>query len=317
MPNIYAVMAAFNRQLGRLEAGATMEMTERWKEIEARLWGYFLALVDDIERNGLKTDAQVYQLFRYQTLLKIALDEITRYEQWAQGRVEEMQQQAIDLGVAAAIASLNGAQYFVPTGNIAALKNMVGVCADGAPVFSILSQRALSPEAVAGLTAALLEGIALGYNPRKTARKMADGLAGGLDKALTIARTEQIRAFREATRQQYQDMGVKLYQRHCAHSDRTCTACLGLDGEIYPTDELFASHPNCRCFMTAYDAELAKRYPNAQEWFAGLDEARQKEILGPGHYKLYKEGMPLKDMVKITDNPVWGPTIGVKPLKEL
>jgi SPP1 gp7 family putative phage head morphogenesis protein len=158
--------------------------------------------------------------------------------------------------------------------------------------------------------------VALGWNPRKTALAMVDGLAQGLDKALLIARTEQIRAYRESTRAEYAARGVEQYQRHCSKSDRTCPVCLALDGEVYPVNELMPSHPGCRCFMTRYTGEKSD-YQNAQDWFAGLKEERQREILGRGHFELYQKGVPLREFVKVTDDPVWGPTLGLKPLKEI
>ena len=66
---------------------------------------------------------------------------------------------------------------------------------------------ALAPDMVARLTRNLIEAISLGYSPRKTAEMMAGGLTDSLSKALVIARTEQIRTYREATLAQYQDIG--------------------------------------------------------------------------------------------------------------
>jgi SPP1 gp7 family putative phage head morphogenesis protein len=170
---------------------------------------------------------------------------------------------------------------------------------------------------VDGLTQALVEGVALGYNPRKTAQIMASGLSDGLNKALVIARTEQLRTYRAANLEQYQNMGIQQWQRHCAFSDRTCVACLGLDGKIYPTNTGFASHPNCRCFMTAVIPGEPITETNAQKWFGGLDEDRKKEILGKGHYELYQKGVPLSEMVSVNEDPIWGPTIGIRSLKDI
>ena len=71
----------------------------------------------------------------------------------------------------------------------------------------------------------LIVGTAQGWNPRKTAARMKGDLAGGLQKALTIARSEQMRVYREATRAQYERSGVVSGQRRLsAHDDRVCPA---------------------------------------------------------------------------------------------
>jgi SPP1 gp7 family putative phage head morphogenesis protein len=309
-------MAEFNQRLAEQDAEQTLLMAKRWKMIEDRLWVYFDALLDEIAAKGLRTSDQIYRLYRYEQLIRTTQDEINQFEAWSGQQIMAGQQRAMDLGFEAAVYDIYKGQYFTPMVNKQALANMVGVCADGAPLFSLLKERALTPEAVGGLTEALTEGVALGWNPRKTARVMADGLAQGFNKAQVIARTEQIRVYREATRAEYAARGVEQYQRHCSKSDRTCPVCLALDGEVYPVKQIMPSHPGCRCFMTRYTGEKSD-YKSAQDWFAGLKEERQREILGRGHFELYQKGVPLREFVKVTDDPVWGPTLGLKPLKEI
>lgn len=245
MPDIYGVMSNYNQQLAKREAAEMLAMARRWGTVEKRLWVYFDALIDDIARTGVKTDAQIMRLYRYEQLVNTAQNEIAQYEAWAGSRIIAEQRRAMDVGFEAAVRTAAGDSFFPPMVDKTAVANMIGMCADGAPLFSVLRRRALATASIEGLTNALVEAVALGYNPRKTARFMADGLAQGLDKALLIARTEQIRVMREATRSGYQQMGVTRYRRHCAKSDRTCVACLALDGKIYKTDMIMDSHPGC------------------------------------------------------------------------
>ncbi len=313
----YQVMLDFQRRLTRREADASLEMAKRWKGIEDRLTGYFDALLNQVQVEGIKTKSEVFRLYRYEQLLKTAQDEIRQFERDAGQVIRTEQHSAIDMGLEAAVKSIYGDQYLAPSVNRGALASMVGLCADGQPLFSLLAGRALSDVSIQGLTDKLIEGLALGYNPRKTARMMADGLAAGLEKALTIARTEQIRAYREGTRTQYEAMGIKRYRRHCAKTDRTCLACLALDGKIYAVNRVMDSHPNCRCFMVAVVQGMEEDRASAQEWFGGLDEARQREILGKGRFELYQQGVPLEKMVRVRHDPVWGPTVGVEGVKEI
>ena len=93
--------------------------------------------------------------------------------------------------------------------------------------------------------------------------------------------------------------------------------CLALDGEIHETNDLFASHPNCRCSMVPLidGIEYTPR-ESAQSWLASQPEAEQQKILGQ-YYPLYQSGTPLTDMVRITDDPTWGPTLRRAPLSDL
>lgn len=316
MPDVYQTMREYQRRLSKHEAAEMLAMAKRWAMVEKRLGVYFDALIDEIARDGLKTDAQIFRLYRYQELAGVASDEIAQYELWAGERIRREQMRALNLGFEAAVRTAYADSFFAPMIDRSAVANMIGICADGAPLFSVLKQRAIAPQAVEGLTNALIEAVALGYGPRKTARFMAHGLALGLDKALLIARTEQIRVYREATRAGYSQMGVTEYQRHCALSDRTCPVCLALDGKIYKTDAMMHSHPGCRCFMTAI--VRGQTYPaRAQDWFAKLPAARQKQILGPGHYNLYQGGMSLEEMVRTRNDPVWGPGLALRSVKSL
>lgn len=51
------------------------------------------------------------------------------------------------------------------------------------------------------------------------------------------------------------------------------------------------------------------------ERFAGLQPARQLAILGPSRFKQYQEGTQLGDMVRFRQDPRWGPTRGLKPIR--
>ncbi len=77
------------------------------------------------------------------------------------------------------------------------------------------------------------------------------------------------------------------------------------------------SHPQCRCFITPLIPGFTPpASASGETWLAKQDEQTQRNILG-GHYDLYKSGTPLGDMVKIKQDKTWGPTVGVRPLKEM
>ena len=92
---------------------------------------------------------------------------------------------------------------------------------------------------------------------------------------------------------------------------------LALDGKIYNVEAEVDSHPQCRCFITPLISGFTTpASASGETWLANQDEQTQRNILG-GHYDLYKSGTPLGDMVKIKQDKTWGPTVGVRPLKEM
>ena len=325
-PEVGRVLRDFNRYLANRESDQMIEMARRWKQIEDTLNSSMTNLAMDIaERRaaGLAVgDTAITRMASYKTMLKQVAAEASRYEQYAEKAIRAEQSAYAQAGLDAAASAIRagmGVGYAFDRVPISAIQNMVGLTADGSPLFSVLEKRALAPDMVAGLTRNLIEAISMGYSPRKTAEMMADGLADGLSKALVIARTEQIRAFREATLMQYQETGfIQQYQRHAVPAERTCLACLALDGQISDVNEPVESHPNCRCFITPIIPGFdTPKTDSGESWLEKQDEKTQRAILGDARYQLWQDGTPLSAMVKIKDDPVWGPTIGIRKLGDI
>lgn len=100
----------------------------------------------------------------------------------------------------------------------------------------------------------LRDGLALGRNPRRIAsamRRVAAGTDGAdplpLSRARTIARTEAMRAYREASRATYaaNDALVSGWVWIAGLDRRTCGSCIAQHGSEHPHDEVMATHPNC------------------------------------------------------------------------
>src|SRR5690606_14899995 len=89
---------------------------------------------------------------------------------------------------------------------VEAVELMAGLAGNGSPLRQLLAQS--WPLAADGLTNELVTGMALGYNPRKVARLMAQGATGSLDRMMVIARTEQLRVYRTANVSSYRASGV-------------------------------------------------------------------------------------------------------------
>lgn len=130
---------------------------------------------------------------------------------------------------------------------IEAVQNIVAIAGAGQPLGDLLA--AAYPLAANGITNELVYGTAIGRNPRETARVIIkSGLAQGLNHILLVSRDQQVRAVREAGRQQYLKIGITAYRRLAAkQAGRTCLACLALDQSVWPSEELMPLHPQDRC----------------------------------------------------------------------
>jgi SPP1 gp7 family putative phage head morphogenesis protein len=263
-PRVVTVLREFKQALALREATQMQEMARRWLAVEQALDARIMALVrevDALRTEGLTPSAsKIFQLQRYRELLRQAEAEFTQYATWATAEIIRQQEQLGTLGLQQAAAAIDAAYYPRLAGYfdrlpVEAIQTMIGLAGNGQPIGELLVRRMIRdaqgqplPGVWERLTRTLIESTAIGRNPRDTARLMRDNLTGGLQKALVIARTEQLRVYRYAAIQQYQASGVVLgHKRLTAHDSRVCIGCLADEGTVYPITEAIPDHPNGRC----------------------------------------------------------------------
>lgn len=227
-------------------------------ELEARIYALATQVAEMRDAGETIMAWRLAELERYRDLLGAVQRQLGQFGTSVLPFIREEQRHLAALGVLHSAQGIRGAMVdagleiplqfnIVPT---AVVETMVGMAGPGfdAPLAQLL--RAAWPDAVDGLTNALVRGIAVGDSPRVVARAMADGMTDGLDRMMTIARTEMLRTYREASRLEYEQSGVVTgYRRIAAHDADTCLACIALDGEEYETSELMEIHPNDRCLV--------------------------------------------------------------------
>lgn len=209
-----------------------------------------------------------------------------------------------------------------------AIREFVGFSSDGSPLAVLFDS--IAQDVPSALRFTLSSGIAQGRNPRAVARDMVTIADLPRRRAETIARTEMIRASREGQRLIYESSpAVTGYRRVATQDARVCLACLALSGTLHKTAEIMPSHPNCRCVMVPVTPSLAEitgdpSIPDlrpgavdADRIMAGLDRSELVGIFGPRRLALLEEGVPIADMVDVRQDPRWGPTTRIKPLKDL
>ncbi len=318
------VIQAIEEQRARLqahEAETMREMARRWIAVEDALKAEMLDLalyLDELKAKGETVSAErLLQMARYRSMVADARAQHEQYSAWAADAMASDQREMVAQGIydaqqlieAAGLDARIAAVTFDHI-NVNAVEFMAGFAGDGTPLYDLL--RASYPESVVRLTDNLVKGLAAGKGPRSTAAMMAQDMAGNLDRALLIAITEQNRALRAGSLEQMkQSKVVKGYVRRAQRNAQVCAACLALDGQEQDTDEIFASHPRCHCYaQPLLRFGKTPSFPSGPEWLSKQSDAVQEKVLGPGKFKLFKQGaLDWGSVAKVHDDPVWGPTI--------
>lgn len=333
---IYKAIERFRRDLLRRERQAASELVrvygEAWKRIKARLdelENEYQALKALGEKPGA---AWIFERNRLQALRQQIERELEQFGRYAEETVRQEQRQAIAAAEQQAEALARKALGKAPQGiwvnwhriDTAAVEQMLGFTRVGSPLHHLL--RDIAGEGAKAAEDALVQGMLLGQNPREVAREMRRALGTTLIQALTIARTETLRAHREATRASYQANSdiVKGWIWHSAADERTCAACWAMHGTEHRLDEILDDHPNGRCAMipkTRTWAEIGKQYgidlsgvpdtnPEIEPGvllFDKLPAEKQIKILGPAKWAAWKDGrFVLSDIVGRARSKEWG-----------
>lgn len=206
------------------------------------------------------------------------------------------------------------------------VETIVGFASDGSPLAQLFDE--IGSGLAGELRDAFINSAALGLGARQTARAMRETVGDlGRYRAETIARTEMLRAAREAHRRMYHDNpAVTGYTRMAAQDGRVCLACLALSGQRYSTAEIMPTHPNCRCVMIPDLVPMSEilNDPSFEDdtpppftpdiLMAGLTDDEVKGIFGPARYEQWKNGKELREFVEVDNHPRWGPTVSIRPL---
>lgn len=327
MPDPEVVVFLRSRKEALLAKEQTLmrSLTKDWLKVEQALQSEMEALAAELGRSNIVTEAMIQKHERFVRLLYQARAEVGKFNETADGTITKMQAQMAKTGIEDALRALKIS--YLDAGMIApsfdklplrALEMMFGYASDGSSLRGLLSKA--YPEAVNGMLDALVKGLAFGTHPTDIGRQMVEDFGIGLNKALTIARTETLRAYRMGSFEQYRESGVVSgYKRMASHDSRTCPGCLFQDGEMIESlDGEFDEHPNGRC--TAVPVVIGVpvvEWKDGVQWFGEQSETMQLEMLGPQRFEAWKSGADLKDMSKFVNDPTWGGSYVPTPVSEL
>lgn len=316
------------------EATATAETLRHWQAVEESLLPAFEALLEQMEEHqlvgGATTPEQIAALSRYQSLLATITEQINLMASRSSESVasaqdagtQQMLTRAQELVRSALGTAPKDASFTWSSVPVQAIENLIGFAGDGSPLRDLFA--AIGPQVATRATEVLVSAMAAGENPRALAPKLAATLGVSRARAENIARTETLRALREATRQSYlanTDV-VGGWVWHSACQTTTCAACWAMHGTTHDSTESMAAHCQCRCSMVPLvlpyseilgDDSIPDERPTietGESAFSRLDASQQKAVLGPGLYQLFSDGtLPFSDLVVIESDPRWGSTV--------
>lgn len=132
----------------------------------------------------------------------------------------------------------------------------------------------------------LADGIAQGLNPRDVAENINDRVDKiGITRSRTLARTETIRAYNDATLNRYEQFGVEAVGARVewltAGDNRVCPICQGLEGTFHPIKEArgrIPVHPRCRCTWVPLKSNVAPNSINSQILLNKIDDHKVKHF---------------------------------------
>lgn len=324
-PLVVRLANTFRNGLLLRERQTSLEMARRWMAVERALDDQIEALARQMAEMEVVSRSALYQMDRYKELNAQMLVEMNRYQRYAALQIGGAQEAEALAGIQDAAGLTTAAADFYEVAvafdilPVEAVENIVSLARAGKPLAELLDKA--YPTASNAIADLLIEGTALGRNPRKTAKIVVErGLSQGLDHILLVARDQQIRAYRLAALQQYGASGVVTgYRRLAAKNERTCMACLALDGKPQLTDELLALHPQDRCTVVPTLINLPPvPFEQGEDWFKKQSAGRQERMLGPGKYDAWKKGkFKFGELATVKENKTWGPSAQVTPLRDL
>lgn len=315
---------SYQTQLARFEAQANQRLIDNylrsWTRLEAMLNALLLEIGTEIPTRGQLTRMERYRALISQITIELTgLQALTGNEIGAAGDLislgEQHARELISLG-------MGGSTQVAAMFNVlprSAIETLLGFLDPAGPLFARLRNLAgVNAEYVAG---AMIEGITLGWNPRRIARAVRDAFGRGLTDALRFVRTAQLWAYRESSRaSMVANQSVLQGWVWSAHfDDRVCMSCVVMHGTVHPVTETLNDHHNGRCtpipLVIGFDNPVQQ---TGLQWFTEQSEATQRALMGPGKYDAWRNGrIGLEQLTEERQDDVYGLMRGEPSLKQL
>jgi len=325
MPDLLTIVEQFRAAMERQDEAAIRRLIDVYGRSYKRLDALVQALADKIA-NAAPTQGQVVRMMQYKALQEQMIEELTGIQAITRDMVAEQGALNVAMGERDAArmvgAAITGEPVILPGFNRLnpdAITALLGFLSPEGELYKRIGE--LAGSTADYVTEKMLEGITLGYNPKKIARAFQDSYGRGLTDALRMVRTAQLYSYREANRASYtvnSDV-VKGWQWGATLDGLTCMSCVAQHGTFHQLDERLNGHHNCRCAMIP----VTILFPPAldeegKDWFEKQPEAVQRKMMGAGKYDAWKAGkFDLSQLSIEREDKVYGAMRGEAALKDL
>ncbi|MFI6296846.1 phage minor head protein [Nonomuraea sp. NPDC050790] len=337
------LVASLRNQINSITDNTVRSLTVAWVRAWDEIVWEVIAALDELLRasnDGWPSRRQIARTARAMSALDLAREALERLAGLAIQSITASVAEAARLS-AAGQNDLIASQ--LPPGSRRQLDIRFGR-ADQDPLAVIITRttqritsyvRPISKDATAAMKRELVRGVAVGDNPRESARRILQRVEGafngGLSRAATIARTEILDASRKAAEwsQEPHDDVLDGWVWNASLDPRVCPACLSMHGTQHPLSEPGPQgHPNCRCARTPKTKswsdlgfgipEPDDLLPDARSWFDALPTVDQQQIMGRARLDSLNRGdLDWADLAIKRENPDWRASYQVRPLKGL
>lgn len=306
------------QQLREARTPAMRRMVAAYGTATVRLLDDTRDLLSRIDRRQRPVDAEVRQLAHYQRTIAGLHNELVRLAPVVADETSALVANGLQQSLedAADLLRLAGTTP-LPASRVRAIENITGTTTTNSGLSRLLRDRAGEHADKAG--AVLRQAVVEEWTFKRTARELRRVTGGALNNALTIATTEQMRAYREGLRQTFiddPDTNRWTWVARCTH--RTCGTCWANHGTVWRVNQVMATHPNCCCTM----APLLKGQRPVDELgeakFARLRPDTRARILGPAKAAAYEAGdLTLADLPTRRRSRTWGVVGSERPLADI
>lgn len=198
----------------------------------------------------------LYQQGRLSSLRDQTERQLDKYGLYADEVITATQTEALEAGTVEAIKLIadgaNVPDNINPLDTFAklpdrAINAQIGKTQDGTPFSEVLGR--YSKDVSERMTQTLVEGLALGRGSEKIARDLRDITGQGFYQSFRLARTEVMGSYRSAKLETFRENAeaVEEWEWLTGKDETVCDFCAEMDGQRFPLDEEFDTHPNCRC----------------------------------------------------------------------
>ena len=321
MPTADELARAFAQAINRQDAAALGRLARAYVSLYERMRDKLDSLLLEMGKLEEPTRGQVMRLSQYKSLVSALEDEMTRFGIYTETEINMNMKASIAESVKRMEAYLKAAGVNAPHSLPAnTIYNILGYLSEDSELTKKL--RGYAGESTQYVADKLLEGVAFGYNPAKTAKSFQKAMGVPLSTAMRYATTAQMYASREANRAMYianSDV-VTGWMWWSTLSPNTCMACLAMHGKVFPNETPMESHYSCHCtsipqvkWFSDDDVE-----ETGAEWFSKLPAEQQKAMMGAETWKAWKDGLfSFDDLATRRHDDVWGDMLARTPLWEM